>query len=311
MHRFFRIRAIFLAVFLFVPTAGAFPAMRIGLLPAGDSLLLVVAREEGLFKKYDLDIELVPFVSSLEQGTALLAGKLDGVFTDPVRVLLLNETGANQKIVASTFHTSPGCRYFGLAVSPQVEIGKLSESRGMTTGISTHTIIEYIYDRMLEEEKMTREAFQTVNIDKIPIRLQMLMTGRLESAILPEPLLSLAEKMGAQVLWDDRHLNTALAVVTLDAAIADGSDGTAVVSGLQEALKEAAIRINADPDRYRTVMLEKKLLPAALADSYRMLSFDLNFVPQPPRKKDLEHYATWMRERGLLKQPFNLSDIVK
>lgn len=303
--------AALVIVFLPAPAHSAFPAMRIGLLPAADSLLLIVAKEEGLFGKHNLDIELVPFVSALEQGTALLAGKLDGVFTDPVRVLLLNEAGTKQKIVASTFHTSPECRYFGLVASPKAQARSLSEAVGMTAGISAHTIIEHIYDRMLEKEGMTREDFRTVNIDKIPIRMQMLVAGRLESAILPEPFLSLAEERGARVLWDDRHLDTALAVVSLDAAVVDGPDGKAVTSGLREALKEAATRINANPDHYRAVMLEKKLLPAALADSYRMLSFDPNSVPLPPQKDDLEHYAAWMRERGLLKHPVNLSDILE
>lgn len=304
--------AMLLAVFFLVQPRSGEAAIRIGLLPAADTLLLIVAKEEGLFAARNLDVELVPFMSSLEQGTALLAGRLDGTFTDIVRVLLLNEAGADQKIVATTFHASPGRRYFGLAVSPRSRRTSLADSPALEAGISTSTIIEYVYERMLLEQGLDPERFRPVSLDKIPIRLQMLLSGKLESAILPEPHLSLAERRGARVLWDDGKLNTALAVVALNTAILEGPGGAAVPEALRDALAEAARRINADPAKYRAVMVEKKLLPSALADDYRMISFDMRFVPKVlPGPDQLQDYSDWMREHGLLKRPPDLSDLLR
>ena len=314
VRQLFRLTAAtLLAVcFLFQPRTGE-AAIRIGLLPAADTLLLIVAKEEGLFAARNLDVELVPFMSSLEQGTALLAGRLDGTFTDIVRVLLLNDAGADQKIVATTFHTSPGNRYFGLAVSPRSRRTSLANtSPAMETGISTATIIEYVYERMLLTQGLDPNLFRPVSLDKIPIRLQMLLSGKLEAAILPEPHLSLAERRGAKVLWDDGELNAALAVVALNAEILGGPGGAAVPEALRDALTEAARRINADPAKYRALMVEKKLLPSALADDYRMMSFDMRIVPKTlPSPEHLQDYSDWMREHGLLKRPPALSDLLR
>lgn len=313
MRRLFRLmaEALLAVCFLAQPHTGE-AAIRIGLLPAADTLLLIVAKEEGLFAARDLDIELVPFMSSLEQGTALLAGRLDGTFTDIIRVLLLNEAGADQKIVATTFHASPGHRYFGLAVSPQSARTTPADSAGMEVGISTATIIEYVYERMLREQGLDTGHMRPVSLDKIPIRLQMLLSGRLEAAILPEPHLSLAERRGARVLWDDGSLNTALAVVALNSAVLGTPNGAAVAEALRDALAEAAQRINADPVKYRALMVEKKLLPAALADDYAMMSFDPRFVPNAlPDSGQLQSYAAWMREHNLVKRPPEVSDLLR
>lgn len=303
--------ALLAACLLVQPRLGE-AAIRIGLLPAADTLLLIVAKEEGLFAARNLDIELVPFMSSLEQGTALLAGRLDGTFTDIIRVLLLNEAGADQKIVATTFHASPGHRYFGLAVSPQSKRTTLADTAAMEVGISTATIIEYVYERMLRERGLDLNHMRPVSLDKIPIRLQMLLSGKLEAAILPEPHLSLAERRGARVLWDDGALNTALAVVALNTSVLDGPNGAAVPEAIRDALAEAAQRINADPIKYRALMVEKKLLPTALADEYSMMSFDLRFVPKAlPDSDQLQDYVTWMRQHELLKRPPELADLLR
>lgn len=303
--------ALLVVCFLAQPHSGE-AAIRIGLLPAADTLLLIVAKEEGLFAARNLDIELVPFMSSLEQGAALLAGRLDGTFTDVIRVLLLNEAGADQKIVATTFHASPGHRYFGLAVSPRSGRTTLADPATMEVGISTATIIEYVYERMLREQGLDTGHMRPVSLDKIPIRLQMLLSGRLEAAILPEPHLSLAERGGARVLWDDGALNTALAVVALNTAVLDGPNGADVPEALRGALAEAARRINADPVKYRSLMVEKKLLPAALADEYSMISFDPRLIPGAlPNSDQLQSYSTWMCEHMLLKRPPDVSDLLR
>ena len=47
------------------------------------------------------------------------AGALSGHFGDIINVLMQNESGSPQAIVATTSHSSPDNRCFGLVVSPK------------------------------------------------------------------------------------------------------------------------------------------------------------------------------------------------
>ena len=50
--------------------------LKLGVLPAADTIVLHVAADEGLFAKQGLEVEIVPFQSALELGAAMRAGAL-------------------------------------------------------------------------------------------------------------------------------------------------------------------------------------------------------------------------------------------
>ena len=51
--------------------------IRLGILPVIDTLPLIVADAEGLFKEAGLDVELIVFNSALEKEAALTGGSID------------------------------------------------------------------------------------------------------------------------------------------------------------------------------------------------------------------------------------------
>ena len=80
--------------------------LKLGVLPAADTIVLHVAADEGLFAKQGLEVELVPFQSALELGAAMRAGALSGHFGDIITVLMQNESGSPHAIVATTSGSS-------------------------------------------------------------------------------------------------------------------------------------------------------------------------------------------------------------
>ena len=72
--------------------------LKLGVLPAADTIVLHVAADEGLFAKQGLEVELVPFQSALELGAAMRAGALSGHFGDIINVLMQNESGSPQAL---------------------------------------------------------------------------------------------------------------------------------------------------------------------------------------------------------------------
>lgn len=298
---------------LFCHTAAlAADSMKIGTLPAADSLILHAAVKDGVFAAHGLDVETVPFQSALELGAAMRAGSLDGHFGDIINVLMQNENGAPQIIVATTSRSTPKARFFGLAVSPKSAVQSPAELKGKACAIGRATIVEFVLDALLENED-TADTPEKRDIRQIPVRLQMLLSGQMESALLPEPLLSLVEGQGARVLLDDRALDLPLAVIALRRP--DNAADPAFIDRIRRfraALAEEAERINASSETYRTMMQKLGLLSSKAAEHYAMLRFESPLTPLGlPSEEDILRYADWMQKNRLLKKGVPaLSDIV-
>ena len=273
-------------------------ALKIGALPAADSLVLYVAQEEGLFAAHGLEVELVPFQSALEQAAAVRAGAVQGYFGDIMNVLLMHESGVPQRIIATTSYSTPGARFFGIALAPGSTIDTPEALAGAKVAIGRGTIVEYMLDCMLESRNLPQDTVERLDIKQIPVRLQMLLAGQVDAAVLPEPLLSLTEAKGARVVLDNSALSMPLAVVALNRAQADET----TVQAFQKALAESMEKINAEPDAYRALMQRKKLLPRGAEATYRMLRFDPAHTPLPvPSEEEIAHVASWMVKTGLLR----------
>lgn len=277
----------------------ALAVLKIGVLPASDSLALHVANDEGLFTEHGLDVELIPFQSALEQSAALRSGAIQGWFTDPIMMLNMHESGVPQYIIATMGYSGSRNRFFGIAVPADSPITSLEELKDAKVAISKNTIIEYTLDCILENRGFAREHVERVDIRQISVRLQLLLSGKIDAAILPEPLLSLVEAKGAKVIADNTPLSMPLAIT----AVRKEALSPEQMQSFQMALAEAMRRVNADPDAYKKVMVGKKLLPKDAEPRYRMLTYPPKRTPLPlPTEQEMEHVANWMVKEKLLRR---------
>lgn len=291
-----------------VSTANA-EALRIGALPAADSIVLYVAQDKGFFKEAGLDVEIIPFKSALEIGAAMRAKKLDGHFGDLMNVFSQNEHGVPQAVILTTTHTSPEQRNFAFVTSPKAaaDIKSLADLKKTDTAMSSATIIDYLLD---EEQKLPADALNRVEVKQIPIRLQMLLSGQTPTALLPEPLVSVVEAKGGRVIWDDRNLNETQAVVALrKEALTEAN-----VKGIRAAVAKAAQVVEASPDEYRAVMVEKGLLPKPVAQNYKMLRFSFfktaDGLPPLPTEVEVKRVSEWMIAHKMLKNIPAYSEVI-
>lgn len=277
--------------------------LKIATLPAADSIVLDVAVTEGFFKQEGLDVETIPFKSALEVGAAMRAGQVDGHFADLMNVLTQNEKGVAQAVILTTTHTSQKQRAFAMCVSPKFadKITSLCDLKSTGTAMSASTIIGYLLDRMSETEKLDADALNKTEVRQIPIRLQMLLSGQIETALLPEPLVTVVEQKGGRTIWDDRRIDEALAVVALKKEFLNEK----TVSSFKKAVAAAAQCIEAEPEKYRALMVQKRLIPQAVAQNYKMVRFSLfgrkDGLPPLPSAAEVERVGKWMLERGMIK----------
>lgn len=282
---------------LLAPVAQAEQRLTIGLLPIADTLLLHVADREGYFTEQNLHVELISFQSALEKDAAAQAGKLDGHFCEISSVIVQRAAGLPFVVVASTSHTNKDSRMFGLVTSPGSADLTLAEFQGKNLAIARQTIVDFLTDVFLAEAGLPENYLIRRDIRKIPVRIQMLLANQVDAALIPEPLLSVAEQGGGRVLLDDRDLDMPLAVIALTAAKADPE----TVRGFRAALTKAAQAVNRAPESYRPMMLELRLIPPQLADSFQMPLLDTAKIPDTlPSPALFEAYVQWLIKNGVL-----------
>ena len=67
--------------------------------------------------------------------------------------------------------------------------------------------------------------------------------------------------------------------------------------GFLAAVEEATTLVNADPAKYAAILVDRQIVPPAIASSFRMPVFPAAGVPS---KAEFEDALAWLKEKGLL-----------
>lgn len=288
---------VLVLLFVFPCFSHAETSIKIGTMPAADSILLYAAKEEQIFHKYGLDAEIVPFQSAIELGAAMRSGAVDGYFTCLINAAIQHLGGTPQTIVATTSYARPNQRHFGLVISPKKEISSLADLQDKTVAVGKDTIVDFLLTQFLRSRNLDDAYIRRQDIRSIGTRLQLLMAGQIDAALLPEPLVSTLEARGAKVLLDDTNLRMPLAVITFSENVLNKD----IYEKFRSVLAESADLINADPDKYKKLMVKSRLLSADAANQYSMIGFDRQNTPcYLPSSEELDLYFSWMLERKII-----------
>lgn len=284
------------------------PTMKFGVLSVEDVLPYIVAVDEGLYVAEGVDVEIVAFSSALERDSALVAGELDGVFNDPIGTALLKEGGTDVVVVSLSLGKTPDEGVFALLASPESDISSAQDLKGKEIAISSSTIIEYVTDKMLEENGLSTEDVSKIEVKKIPVRLELLLQNKVEAAVLPEPLPSLAISKGAKLIISDADLPSGRSIsqTVLIFRKEFARENPDAIKAFLRANKRAAETINSDPAGYRELFLKTARVPDTIASSYSMPIYP---NPQLPDKEEFEEAMHWMVSKGLLKEAISYEDI--
>lgn len=158
--------------------------IKIGLLRIDDSVPFYVAEEEGLFQKADLDVELVSFSSSSDQAVAIEAGEIDIAMNDIIVQALLKKNGTQTKILETAYGATPSEGRFVVVAAPNSGINEPKDLLGKNVGISSNTMMDYLFERLEEVYNLDKEQITTVNMPNLSLRLEAVLSGKdLDAAI--------------------------------------------------------------------------------------------------------------------------------
>ncbi|MGC8879754.1 MAG: ABC transporter substrate-binding protein, partial [Anaerolineae bacterium] len=172
--------------------------------------------------------------------------------------------------------------------------------------ISQNTIIEYVTERLLTAEGLTREQIRTLEVSAIPVRYEQLMVGQVEVATLPDPLASGAMASGAHLIVDDtRHGQYSQTVLAFSRSSVEGKPEA--IRRFLRAWDRAVDDLNNRPEEFADLLVEKGRVPDNVRGTFRMPPFPKAALPSPAEWEDV---TRWMVEKGLLDHPLPYAETV-
>jgi NitT/TauT family transport system substrate-binding protein len=287
---------LFLAAFLCAAVSATGTAfaqagtpLRVGVLTDADSLPLLVARDDGFFKTAGANVELVKFKTAIERDAALQSGAVDGAVSDLLALVLANQGGFAIKATSLT-----DGRY-GLVAAPNSRIASAGELGDIAVGISSKTVIQYAAETMEAKAGVSRDRIRGLAVPNMQVRMELLLSGQLEAACLPEPLLSVVCAKGAHLLAasDDSGLGAgiiAFSKTALDTRLSD-------IAAFYRGYAAAAAAIDAKSDSYRGYLVDKAGFPAEARDAFRFVVYR---EPRLPTEESIDSVVAWLKAKAIL-----------
>ena len=305
--------SLILLAFLVAALSGCAPAVitdttpvRIAVLPIVEGLPLYAAQDGGFFEKQGVKVEFIPTSSAAERDQLIAAGQADATINDLLAVALFNRDSIQLQVVRFAHVSAPGAPMYVIAAAPDSGIKTAKDLGGVEIGISQGSIIDYVTHRMLEGSGLAADQIKTIAVPKIPDRMALLLSGQVKAATLPQPFATIATQSGALPIVDDTQFPVlGNSVVSFSKSFID--DHPQSVQNFLTALNQAALAINADPEKYRSLLGKYKVVPDNILAGFIIPTFPGDSLPTAQQFEDVVAFA---QEQQLITAPVSYSDSV-
>lgn len=260
---FLSLSMLIFSLMLLTGTAGASDmTMEIGIMPAVDSAPILLAQEKGYFTEENLNIQIGIYTNAVNRQTALQTNELDGAMTDLIAFVNNVNNDFPVKITTSTDGSFP------ILVSEDFE-----EKEEVNIGMMEVSVSNFLSEQFLGDKYKLNKTF----ISAIPARLEMVKSGQLEMAVIPEPLASTAELQGLEKrVYKNEYDFMPEAMIFTEKTLAEKEEA---VAAFHRAYNRAIKEIQQDDSEAREILIKKLDLPMKIKDLIAMPEYHLTRVP--------------------------------
>ena len=280
--------------------------LKIAVLPIIDTLPLYVAQEQGFFAKHGVSVELIPVASAPERVQLMAAGQVDGTINETLAVMQFNKDNVQVQVLRYALRPTESYGHFFILASRQSGITTPDGLKNVEIGVSQGTVIEYVTERLLQNEGLSAAEIKTIPVPKIPDRMSLLASGKLKAGTLPDPLGALATQSGAVIVMDDSaHPEYGFSIYSFRKAAIDAHPEA--IKGFLAAIDEAIALINSDPTKYTSILSDNNIVPPPLLGTYKVPPFPAAGIPTEAEWQDA---LSWAKDKGMLEADVSYADSV-
>lgn len=236
--------------------------LKIGLMPAVDSIPFFYAQEEGLFEAEGISVEITVFTNAQNRQTALQTNQIDGAMTDLVALI----TNASNDFPLKGTLSIDGL--FPLLVSPRFESDEKPAIGMMEISVSNYLVEQY----------MQHQEYDKVFINEIPMRLEAVGSNQIAMGLFPEPIASIGASRGLEKLIFEGIPEESLDIMAFtERALTEKRKS---IKGFHKTYGKAVSALKDNPQLCREVLIRNiRNIPPGIKDDIDLPVFNSPAVP--------------------------------
>jgi len=267
--------------------------LNLGVMSSMDYLPLAVAQREGYFEKEGLNIKIQKFYSANDRDAAFQSGNVDGVVIDFTGAVLQKAGGIDLKL------TSKCDAPFYVVASASID--SLSQLRGKKVAVSQNTVIDYCVDMSLKSVEMTASDIEKVEINKIPLRFEMLQNNKIDATGLPNPFALMAENSGSKIISSNSDLGFSITGIMFSQKAIN--DKPKMIKKMYSAYNQGVEYLKNHSEEDIRDILTKDL--GFTDDIVSKVTLPVYTKAQMPTDGDIQSVVDWLISRGLIDESFD------
>lgn len=264
-------------------------ALKVAVMPTLDCLPLYVARHYHFLDSLGDDIRLRQFAAQMDCDTALAGGSVEGAMTDLVRAEWMQGKGI-PLVYASQTEAS-----WQLIAARAARIKQLKQLYDKMLAMTRYSATDLLADKAVDSAKVKDERVFRIQVNDVGVRLDMMLNGEMDAALMPEPQATVARLAKGNVLLDTRKMGLRLGVLAFRKVVADNADRQRQMATLRKAYNQACDSIAKHGIAHYAQLLNNVYhLPDSVA---RQLPGDIKFTHiAQPRPADVEQAKRWVED---------------
>lgn len=274
--------------------------LKLGAMSSMDYLPFVIAEKQGIYDSLGLDLTIIKFFSANDRDAAFQSGNIDGTVIDYTGAALQQANGIPLAIVME----NDG--YFHLITGRNSHISSIEQLKGKNIAVSRNTVIEYSTDQVLAKAGLSPAEVNKPEINKIPLRLEMLQNGQIDASILPDPFATIAMRNGHNSLITTKDLGISVTGTIFNKKVL--ADKRREIEVLIRGYNLGVEYIKKHPQsQWKDILVEDAGVPEALTGNVLLPQYKEAQLPSP---KDLESTLKWLKEKQLVPSSYNAENLV-
>lgn len=278
--------------------------LKLGAMSSMDYLPYVIAEKQGIYDSLGLDLTIVKFFSANDRDAAFQSGNIDGTVIDYTGAALQQANGIPLAIVME----NDG--YFHFITGRSSHISDIEQLKGKNIAVSRNTVIEYSTDQVLNKAGVSPNEVNKPEINKIPLRLEMLQNGQIDASIFPDPFATIAMRNGHNSLITTKDLGISVTgtIFSKKALTEKRREIEILIHGYNLGVEY----IKKHPQsEWKNILIEDAGVPESMTGDILLPKYKEARLPSP---NDLESTLTWLKSKQLVPPTYqgeHLVDTIK
>lgn len=250
--------------------------------------MIYLAQAKGFFEDEGVEVDLVDFGSLSDSRRAHELGKLDGLATTVVDVLMVRDASEVDPEIIRVFNVSEGAD----VIVARKEIGSVKDLRGKRVGVELASLGIFVLARALEQHGLSLDDVTPVSKDQRTM-CEDVLDGTLDAAVThpPEGTRVLADPAYHALFTSAEMPGEVVDVLAVNRDVLDGRSED--VAALQAALDRAFEHWQDNPEEAHRIMARRhQVSPEQFGI---MLTNGIRLVPPSEQQ-------VYFNEEGLLKE---------